>query len=557
MSDMKKNISLILALLLLLSGCSRSAAAKMVNTTADLPVVVETTSSTTDNTSETNEHFSGEPQTTEKETSRPDTSAADTSQAESTNSQSVKPQTSVTDSTTVQQTKPGATGSDTTVPETSAPQVTSPESTHPSTTAPSTTYPITSKPATTNKPSATYPSTTAPSTSAPSQTTPSATTKPNSTAPSTTRPQTTAPSTTKPQTTAPTTTKPQTAAPSTTAPDNDPVVPDSGASADILYVNYINVGQGDSIFIKVGDCDILIDGGKSGYGSTVSSYLRSKGVDDIELMINSHPDEDHYGGLVTVLNDFVVEQVWGSSYSKSTSSYLTYKSAVSSEGLSIRTPSVGTVYTFEYLTLTVLYSGSGATNSNDSSLVVMLEYGSVKFLFTGDISSTIESKLVSSGKDLSCDVLKVPHHGSAGSSSKSFLNATGASYGVICVGTNSYGHPTSTALNNLSSAGITVYRTDTNGTVVFSSNGSNLILPGGTVTGGSGSSSSGSGSSTGSSSSTNSDKFIGNKESKVFHLPTCPNLPAVSKRNYLYDYWFIVNCIGYTPCQRCLKNYVP
>ena len=547
MSDIKKNISLILALLLLLSGCSRSAAAKMVNTTADLPVVVETTSSTTDNTSETNEHFSGDPQTTEKETSRPDTSAADTSQAESTNSQSVKPQTSVTDSTTVQQTKPGATGSDTTVPETSAPQVTSPESTHPSTTAPSTTYPITSKPATTNKPSVTYPSTTAPSTSAPSQTTPSATTKPNSTAPSTTRPQTTAPSTTKPQTTAP----------STTAPDNDPVVPDSGASADILYVNYINVGQGDSIFIKVGDCDILIDGGKSGYGSTVSSYLRSKGVDDIELMINSHPDEDHYGGLVTVLNDFVVEQVWGSSYSKSTSSYLTYKSAVSSEGLSIRTPSVGTVYTFEYLTLTVLYSGSGATNSNDSSLVVMLEYGSVKFLFTGDISSTIESKLVSSGKDLSCDVLKVPHHGSAGSSSKSFLNATGASYGVICVGTNSYGHPTSTALNNLSSAGITVYRTDTNGTVVFSSNGSNLILPGGTVTGGSGSSSSGSGSSTGSSSSTNSDTFIGNKESKVFHLPTCPNLPAVSKRNYLYDYWFIVNCIGYTPCQRCLKNYVP
>ena len=547
MSDMKKNISLILALLLLLSGCSRSAAAKMVNTTADLPVVVETTSSTTDNTSETNEHFSGEPQTTEKETSRPDTSAADTSRAESTNSQSVKPQTSVTDSTTVQQTKPGATGSDTTVPETSAPQVTSPESTHPSTTAPSTTYPITSKPATTNKPSATYPSTTAPSTSAPSQTTPSATRKPNSTAPSTTRPQTTAPTTTKPQTTAP----------STTAPDNDPVVPDSGASADILYVNYINVGQGDSIFIKVGDCDILIDGGKSGYGSTVSSYLRSKGVDDIELMINSHPDEDHYGGLVTVLNDFVVEQVWGSSYSKSTSSYLTYKSAVSSEGLSIRTPSVGTVYTFEYLTLTVLYSGSGATNSNDSSLVVMLEYGSVKFLFTGDISSTIESKLVSSGKDLSCDVLKVPHHGSAGSSSKSFLNATGASYGVICVGTNTYGHPTSTALNNLSSAGITVYRTDTNGTVVFSSNGSNLILPGGTVTGGSGSSSSGSGSSTGSSSSTNSDTFIGNKESKVFHLPTCPNLPAVSKRNYLYDYWFIVNCIGYTPCQRCLKNYVP
>ena len=278
-------------------------------------------------------------------------------------------------------------------------------------------------------------------------------------------------------------------------------------------------------------------------------------------MVNSHPDDDHYGGLATVLADFRVEKFWGSSYSKSNTSLNALKTAVSNEGLTWTTPSVGTVYTYEYLTLTVIYNGSGAANSNDSSLVLMLQYGSFKFLFTGDISTTIENKLVSSGKDLSCDVLKVSHHGSAGSSASSFLAATGASYGVICVGSNSYGHPTSEALTRLSSAGITVYRTDTSGNIVFSTNGATMSTPGGTVSGGSGSSSSGSGSSSGGSSSgsssSNSDTFIGNTETKVFHLPTCSNLPAASKQNTMYDYWWIINIAGYTPCGRCLKDYDP
>ena len=342
---------------------------------------------------------------------------------------------------------------------------------------------------------------------------------------------------------------------------------DSGSTSTPTYstlsVNYINVGQGDSILIKVDDCDILIDGGKSGQGSTVTSYLKSKGVDDIELMINTHPDEDHYGGLTTVLNSYTVEQAWISPFSKTTSTYTSFKSAVSNEGLSLKTPSVGSVFTYEELTLTVLYNGSGASGSNDASIVVMLEYGSFRFLFTGDISTTIENKLVTSA-DLSCDVLKVPHHGSAGSSGASFLSATGADYGVICVGSNSYGHPTSDALSRLSSAGISIYRTDQDGNVVFSTNGATLTLPGGgSVSGGSGSGSTSGGSTSGgttsggTSSGTNNDQFIGNTESKVFHLPTCPNLPAASKRNYMYNYWWIINIAGYTPCGRCLKNYVP
>ena len=247
---------------------------------------------------------------------------------------------------------------------------------------------------------------------------------------------------------------------------------------ETLYVNYIDVGQGDSILIKVGDCDILIDAGTANYGSTVSNYLKAQEVDDIELMINTHPDADHCGGLTKVLNDFLVEEVWISKdTSKKTAAYKNFISAISTEGLSAKQPNAGTVFTYEYLTLTVIYSQKGS-DSNNSSIIVMLEYGSFKFLFTGDAGQEVESKLVNSGADISCDVLKVGHHGSKYSSTSAFLNATGADYGVICVGAgNSYGHPTNEALNRLYNAGISVYRTDTNGDVVFSTNGTTLTLP--------------------------------------------------------------------------------
>ena len=338
----------------------------------------------------------------------------------------------------------------------------------------------------------------------------------------------------------------------------------SGAYSETLYVSYINVGQGDSIFIKVGDCDILIDAGEANKGTTVSNYLKSQGVDDIELMINTHPDADHCGGLTTVLNNYVVEEVWMSkNTNKTTAAYKNFTAAVKSEGLTAKQPSKGAVYTYEYLTLTVLYSAIGS-DTNNSSIVIMLEYGNFRFLFMGDAGTEVENQLVSSGADLECDVLKVGHHGSKYSSSASFLSAASAEYGVICVGSNSYGHPTSEALSRLSSAGTSVYRTDKNGNVVFSTNGATLTLPDGStdntgsgsgvVSGGSSGGGSSSGGSSGGTTST-SNIFIGNTETKVFHLPTCSNLPAVSKQNVMYNYWWIVNIAGYTPCGRCLKNY--
>ena len=249
--------------------------------------------------------------------------------------------------------------------------------------------------------------------------------------------------------------------------------------AETLYVHYVDVGQGDCIYIEFGDCDILIDAGKPAQGTTVSNYLKQEKVDDIELMINTHLDDDHYGGLTQVLKDYVVEDAWVTSYVKSNSSITTFKNAIKSEGLDWENPDVGTVFSYGGMTLTVLYDGDGASNSNNSSLVVMLEYGEHRFLFTGDIGKDTENMLVQNKVDLACDVLKVGHHGSKTSSTAAFLAATGAKYGVICVGMgNDYGHPTTTALNNLAAKNITVYRTDLDGSVVFSTDGETLTLPG-------------------------------------------------------------------------------
>ena len=243
-------------------------------------------------------------------------------------------------------------------------------------------------------------------------------------------------------------------------------------------MHYIDVGQGDSIFIKVGDCDILIDAGTASYGTTVSNYLKKQGVDDVELMINTHADADHCGGLTKVLTDHVVEEVWISKdTNKNTQAYKNFTSAITKEGLTAKKPDAGTVYVYEYMTITVLYNAKGS-DTNNSSIVVMLEYGSTKFLFTGDIGEEVETKLVNAKVDLKCDVLKVGHHGSKYSSTASFLKAVGAKYGVICVGTgNTYGHPTDAALNRLKSAGYTIYRTDQKGHIVFSSNGVSLTIP--------------------------------------------------------------------------------
>lgn len=271
------------------------------------------------------------------------------------------------------------------------------------------------------------------------------------------------------------------------APVSD-TVPSTGAvietvpaeeDAPYLYVHYIDVGQADSILLKVGDCDILIDGGNVADGSAVVNYLARQGVDDLELVIATHAHEDHAGGLTRVLKKFIAEEVWVTTAYFSTSSYTNFINTIGDQGLPISIPAVGEVYTWGDLTLTVLgpVDDYTETETNNTSLVVMVQYGERRFLFTGDMESDAERDLVYSGADLHADVLKVGHHGSYSSSSNLFLNAVSATYGVISVGAdNDYGHPHNSAMNRLFTAGMTLCRTDTMGSIVIATDGEDLAF---------------------------------------------------------------------------------
>lgn len=269
----------------------------------------------------------------------------------------------------------------------------------------------------------------------------------------------------------------------------DPTDPDdpAGTQTDTFCAHFIDVGQADCALLKVGDCDILIDGGNVADGGDVVAYLQSQNVDDIELMICTHADEDHVGGLTDVLNSFVVEEVWTSPVSKTTKAYTNFVTAVGNEGIELTVPTVGDTYTYEDLTVTTLGPVASYSGANNASVVVMVQYGEVRFLFTGDMESDAEADLLASGADLRCDVLKVGHHGSQTSSSVDFLSAVNASYGVISVGTgNSYGHPHAAIITRLENAGMTLYRTDLLGTVLIATDGKDLFFPDGSTSSGGG-----------------------------------------------------------------------
>ena len=248
-----------------------------------------------------------------------------------------------------------------------------------------------------------------------------------------------------------------------------------------LQVSFINVGQGDSALIRDSNgFDVLIDGGKTSAGPTVVAYLREQGVDDIDVMVASHADSDHIGGLIDVLEatDIPVESVLYNGYPGDTVTWSNFVSAVASEGITLTVAQFPITYTWGETTAHILNPETGLVNpeTNDVSVVVLLEHGNNHFLFPGDIDSTIEATVVARGTPVAADILKVPHHGSSYSSSDAFLLAVQPKEAIISVGDNSYGHPADATIARLVAAGARVWRTDQNGTVLVNSDGIEYLI---------------------------------------------------------------------------------
>lgn len=250
------------------------------------------------------------------------------------------------------------------------------------------------------------------------------------------------------------------------------------AATKKMAVHYINVGQGDAIYIKTaaGE-DVLIDGGNKD-GSDVVSYLKKQGVKDLEVMISTHPDVDHIGGLDDVLKSFKVKSVYAPKVSHTTDAYKEFLSAVKNEGVKIKPATKGLKVPLKGVSATfVAPVKTYGKDLNDWSAVLRVVYGSKSFLFTGDAETKAETDMINSKQTLKSDVLKVGHHGAKTSTSAAFLKSVKPAYAVISVGKgNSYKHPTTETLNRLKAANVKIFRTDQQGHIIASTDGKTVTF---------------------------------------------------------------------------------
>ena len=241
---------------------------------------------------------------------------------------------------------------------------------------------------------------------------------------------------------------------------------------DGLYVHYIDVGQGDSELVCCNGEYMLIDAGEPDASDAVLEYLDRLGIDKLDYLVCTHSHSDHCGGLDAVVESLEVETVFTSPYAGDSPSYEIFTDAVYDAGLELTVPVLGESYRLGEASFSFIGPLEDYDNLNDDSLVMRLEYGDTSFLFTGDMTSKAEKDLINDGADLRCDVLKVGHHGSSGSSCYQFLYEAQPGIGVIsCEKGNSYGHPHEETLSRLNDADVTVYRTDLEGSIVIFSDG--------------------------------------------------------------------------------------
>lgn len=253
-----------------------------------------------------------------------------------------------------------------------------------------------------------------------------------------------------------------------------------------LTVHYIDVGQGDSILVTCGGEYMLIDAGENDSTNTVINYLTDLNITSLDLVVGTHAHSDHIGEMADVLNAIPAEEVWYPDYRHGTKTEEKFLTAATNCGAAIRQPKLGEVYHLGDSTVTVLgpvkcdYSSDDHySDPNDMSIIVMIQYGENKFLFTGDLEKTdhAEGEMVDYwGADkLKADVLKVGHHGSDTSTSYYFLRAVDPTYAVISVGEgNKYGHPKQETLDILGDDDVLVYRTDYMGTIAAVSDGTQI-----------------------------------------------------------------------------------
>jgi competence protein ComEC len=260
----------------------------------------------------------------------------------------------------------------------------------------------------------------------------------------------------------------------------------SDLSSFLLEVNFFDVGQGDAIFIETPTShQILIDGGPGPVileklGQEMPFWDRT-----LDLIILTHPEYDHINGLLEVLQRYKVDFVLWTGIKRDTAAFAQWEKLLKEKSVSVKIAQRGQkilwssegnnfmeiIFPFESL------EGEEVSNTNNTSVVVKLNFGQNSFLFTGDTYQSIERKISKIEKDLTSDVLKVGHHGSKTSTASDFVEKVNPQLAVISVGRdNKYDHPHPETLETLTEYGIRILRTDQIGDIKIVSDGSKISL---------------------------------------------------------------------------------
>ena len=243
-----------------------------------------------------------------------------------------------------------------------------------------------------------------------------------------------------------------------------------------LEIYFFDVGQADSILLKEKGNSILIDTGNKLDAPNLISFLEDDlKINKISMVVGTHPHEDHIGGMSEIIKEIPIDTILMPNVISTSKTFEILLDTIDELNYKITVPKVNQIFDFDNLKIQIIYTGKNNKNLNDSSIIIKAEYLNNSFLFMGDASKKIEEKILN--KDISSDVIKIGHHGSSYSTSISFLNKVNPKYAVIEVGkNNNYGHPSQVTLNNLKEKNIKIMRTDLDGTIKITSDGTNIKI---------------------------------------------------------------------------------
>ena len=252
------------------------------------------------------------------------------------------------------------------------------------------------------------------------------------------------------------------------------------ASSNTILVHFIDVGQGDAILIQVNNKNLLIDSGPKSDKKKFDDYLSAINIKKLDYIIATHPHEDHIGNMTDAISSYDVGKFYAPKVQSTTKSFEKMIEALKSKNLKINIIKSGTssIDLGPNTNVTVFTPiEESYEDLNNYSPVIKIQYGSTSFLFTGDAQKDVEKEILNRNYDISADVLKVGHHGSSTSTSKDFLEKIKPSIAVISVGKdNTYNHPNENTLNLLNKNNVKTYRTDRDGTILVSSDGTKLTI---------------------------------------------------------------------------------